>query len=417
MRILLFACLLAATGWAHAQNNITHYEYWYDQDDDDASRTMVAVASPAQTIDLINQSPDVSALPVGPHRIHYRLRDSLGHWSSVLRRDFMRLPGGPYHIVGIEYWFDQNDAETERFYQDVQPPASPMDLTVDIDAIDVPIGPHRIHYRLKDSHGAWSSVLRRDFRRNHDAPHEIVALRYWSDQATNPPADMIEVPIPDPAQFIDVLWNLQFCTYEQTGNTVVFYQLKDNHGQWSSVVRDTIMIDAVGQAPGTPLIEGLTGLCPDSTYTYTAQAPGGAWFEWQFPMNWTIVLQSGDSIQVTTPATVDAAVISVVAYNDCSESVAGTLSVGPLCTTSILTTNAASGNGLYPNPNSGQFFLELTSTAQVAVFDASGRQITAEQVLQGTRHTVDLGDAPDGVYSVRIIQDGRVAVRRFIVQH
>lgn len=72
---------------------------------------------------------------------------------------------------------------------------------------------------------------------------------------------------------------------------------------------------------------------------------------------------------------------------------------------------------LYPNPNTGQFFLELTSTAQVAVFDASGRQIIAEQLLQGTRHTIDLGDAPGGVYSMRIIQDGRVEVRRFIVQH
>jgi len=412
MRYLLLAWLLAASGWVHAQNTITLYEYWFDQNDVD--RTSVAVPFPAQTIDLINQSPDVSALPVGPHRIHYRLRDANGNWSSVLSKHFVRMPGSPYHIVGFEYWFDENDADNQRTYLTVPSPANSVDVIENIDVATVPVGAHRIHYRLKDSHGFWSSVLRRDFRRNHDGPHELVLLRYWSDPDATSPDDMTEVLISPGVQYLDLMDDILFCEWSATGNTNVYFQLKDNHTQWSSVVSKSINVDLVSGAPDQPgIIDGLFNPPFNTEQTYTIDSvPGAGAYEWILPDGW-----SGTSTDTIITVQVgnfnDGSPLCVRAINGCGESEQTCLDIS----TDVANLSTSGGIGLYPNPNSGQFFLELTSTAQVAVFDASGRQIIAEQLLQGTRHTIDLGDAPGGVYSVRIIQDGRVEVRRFIVQH
>lgn len=333
MRSLLFACLLAATGGAHAQNTITHFEYWFDQNDDDNERTSVPVLSP------------------GTH----------------------------------------------------------VDLFANIDMTTVPVGAHYINYRLKDSLGSWSSVLRRDFRRLHDGPHHIAAFRYWSDSD----ADMTEVPISPGVQYLDLVDDILFCQWSTTGNTSVYFQLKDNHAQWSSVVSKSINVDLVSSAPDQPgTILGLFNPPFDTQQTYIIDSvPGAGAYEWILPNGW-----SGTSTDTIITVQVgnfnDGSPLCVRAINGCGESEQTCLDIS----TDVANLSSSGGIGLHPNPNTGQFFLELTSTSQVAVFDASGRQITAEQVLQGTRHTVDLGDAPDGVYSVRIVQDGRVEVRRFIVQ-
>ena len=413
MRHLLFAWLLAAAGWTHAQT-ITHYEYWFDQNDADASRTLVEVASPAQVIDLLNQSPNVSALSVGPHRIHYRLRDSLAQWSSVLRRDFMRLPGAPYHIVGIEYWFDQNDADNERSYMALQTPASPLDLTVDISTLNVPVGPHRIHYRLKDNHGFWSSVLRRDFRRNHDAPYEIVALRYWSDPDATSPEDMTDVMIDPSVQYLDLMDDILFCEWSATGNTKVYFQLKDNHAQWSSVVSDSVDVDLVSGPPFPP--DTIGGLFPppfNSEQTYTIDSvPSAGAYEWTLPNGWTGA-STDTSITVQVGNLNDGSQLCVRAINGCGESQFTCLDIY----TNMAESSMAGMSRLYPNPTTGQFFIDLRNVSQIAVFDASGRQVFKEQQLSGTLHKLDLGEAQNGIYSVRIVSNGRLENHRLVVQH
>jgi len=405
--------LLAAAGWTHAQT-ITHYEYWFDQNDADASRTLVEVASPAQVIDLLNQSPNVSALPIGPHRIHYRLRDSQAQWSSVLSREFMRLPGAPYHIVGIEYWFDQNDADNERSYMALQTPASPLDFTVDINTVNVPVGPHRIHYRLKDSHGFWSSVLRRDFRRTHDAPHEIVAMRYWSDPDATSPEDMTEVPISPSVQYLDLMDDILFCEWSTTGNTNVYFQLKDNHAQWSSVVSDSVDVDLVTSPPDQPeIIDGPFAPSFGTEQVYTIDSvPGAGAYEWILPNGWTGA-STDTSITVQVGNINDGSELCVRAINGCGESIPRCLEIS----TSIADGTTTASVGLYPNPTTGRFFLQLRATAQVTVFDAAGRQILKEQQLQGDPYTLDIGDAPSGIYTVRIIQEGQVVNHRLVLQH
>lgn len=338
MKHLLFAWLFAATGWTHAQT-ITHYEYWFDQNDDDASRTFVEVTALSPVIDLSNVIIDVSGLPVGPHRIHYR---------------------------------------------------------------------------LKDSHGFWSSVLRRDFKRNHDGPHEIVALRYWSDPDATAPVDMTVVQLTPNVQYLELMDDILFCEWSTTGNTNVYFQLRDNHAQWSSVVSDSVDVDLVTGPPDQPVFIAPLFAPPLGTeQIYTIDSvPGAGAYEWTLPNGWTGA-STDTSITVQVGNINDGSELCVRAINGCGESIPRCLEIS----TSIADGTTTASVGLYPNPTTGRFFLQLRATAQVTVFDAAGRQILKEQQLQGDPYTLDIGDAPSGIYTVRIIQEGQVVNHRLVLQH
>lgn len=409
MRNYFIVLLLLAAGQAGAQI-ITGYEYWFNTDDAAGQRVFVPAGN-AQSVSLTNLSISLGALPVGHHKLHVRLKDSNDRWSSVITRPISRLSGAPFDLVSGEYWFDTDHGSAVTF---TLGPGQVVSANIAPSVTGLQQGPHRVHYRIRDNNGFWSSVITKPFSVTPGAPHEIVLLRYWSDPDATSPDDMTNVPISPAEQYLDLMDDILFCEWSATGNTNVYFQLKDNHAQWSSVVSKSINVDLVSGAPDQPgIIDGLFNPPFNTEQTYTIDSvPGAGAYEWILPDGW-----SGTSTDTIITVQVgnfnDDGQLCVRAINGCGASVERCLDI----TTDVAYQSSSGGIGLYPNPNSGQFFLELTSTAQVAVFDASGRQIIAEQLLQGTRHTIDLGDAPGGVYSMRIIQDGRVEVRRFIVQH
>lgn len=76
---------------------------------------------------------------------------------------------------------------------------------------------------------------------------------------------------------------------------------------------------------------------------------------------------------------------------------------------------------LYPNPNKGQFAIELNgngSVAQVDIMDVSGRMIKAVQLNFETssRQEIDLGNQASGIYFVRITHQQQSEVLRVVVQ-
>jgi len=408
MRNFFIALLLMAAGQAGAQI-ITGYEYWFNSNDAVGQRVFVPAGN-TQSVSLANLTISLGALPVGHHKLRVRLKDNNGRWSSVITRPFSRLAGAPFQLVSGEYWFDTDHGSAVTF---TLGPGQVVSANIAPSVTGLQQGPHRVHYRIRDNNGFWSSVISKPFSVTPSAPHEIVLLRYWSDPDASSPDDMTNVPISPGVQYLDLVDDILFCEWSATGNTIVYFQLKDNHAQWSSVVSKSINVDLVSSAPDQPgIITGLPYPPFDTEQTYTiAAVPGAGAYEWTLPNGWTGG-STGTSITVQVGNFNDGTQLCVRAINGCGESDERCLDIS----TDVVALAPSGTIGLYPNPNTGQFFLELTSTAQVAVFDASGRQITAERVLQGTRHTMDLGDAPDGVYSVRIIQDGRVEVRRFIVQ-
>ncbi|MGL5890659.1 MAG: T9SS type A sorting domain-containing protein, partial [Bacteroidia bacterium] len=99
------------------------------------------------------------------------------------------------------------------------------------------------------------------------------------------------------------------------------------------------------------------------------------------------------------------------------------ITVGSCSDTSVCSTfttgiedNSSNSFAVYPNPNNGQFIVELTSSGTVSIVDVTGREVFVQQMIAG-RNTVDLSNQSNGVYLMRIANNGQQAVQRIIIQH
>ncbi|MBK7753293.1 MAG: T9SS type A sorting domain-containing protein [Flavobacteriales bacterium] len=415
MRSKLLALLLLATGWARAQDPLVGYEYWFDQADADNERIFVG-QTPQNELDLGNEAIPASTLGLGQHRIHYRLKDCSGEWSSVLYRAFSVFETGPFELVSGEYWFDEDDQNRVVF---PVTPGQAIDLTISPDASALGIGQHRIHYRLRDDHGYWSSVLYNTFNVHSAGPFELVLMRYWSDPAYQTPTDMTEVAINPSVSFWETANDILFCDWSTTGNTEVFFQIKDDHGQWSSVISASIDVDAVTGAPIAPSLPvGPGSVDPNMSYDYTVTPVAGAGgYTWLLPNGWT-GNSTGNSITVQTPGTIPGIdSIGVAAYNGCGASDTTWLV--------LLATGLDPGSfnqhvRLFPNPTNGESWIVnegSTAIDRILMLNSMGQVIYDERPTSTDRYTLDLSNAANGLYTVRISQGTNTTTLPVMVQH
>ncbi|MBK7940274.1 MAG: hypothetical protein IPJ87_00080 [Flavobacteriales bacterium] len=348
MRFFLFALWLSATGWASAQN-ITGYEYWFNMDGLNGQRVFVPAGN-APVIDLNNLGIPLGTLPLGHHRIHYRLKDGNGRWSSVISKPFTRIQGGPYEITGGEYWFDTSTNRTPFGLG----PGQTVSANISADVSGLQQGPHKAHYRLRDNHGFWSSVISKPFSVLPDGPYELVLLRYWSDQEPEEAniSDLTTVPITPNMQYLDIIDDVLFCNWSTTGQTDVFFQLQDNHGQWSSVITRGIDVDAVSAPPGAAAVSGPTLVLDNSAQTYaTTTVPGASYYVWTLPTGWTGT-STGNAINVTTGDPLEDGWVVVAAVMD----------VVSVSRTACSSRSAARASVAVRPPTSGSFPIPATAS-------------------------------------------------------
>lgn len=71
---------------------------------------------------------------------------------------------------------------------------------------------------------------------------------------------------------------------------------------------------------------------------------------------------------------------------------------------------------IYPNPSNGVFNIELTreDVADVRIFDVAGREVYQGQV-DGSA-TIDLDGLRPGIYSVSVMQNNELSIKRMIVE-
>lgn len=414
-RALLFWLLLVPM-WANAQvPDLSGYEYWFDRADADNERVFVPFTSPGQTVSLSSEQLAAAGLGVGQHRLHIRLRDQAGRWSSTLFRSFLIHPSGPFQVISGEYWFDQDDANRQPF---TLTPGGSVSITLNTPAAGLSVGQHRVHYRLRDDQGAWSGVLARKFLMTAEGPHELVLLRYWGEPVPQNPSDMTEVPITPAVQVLDIVDDVLFCNWSSAGQTDVYFQLQDNHGQWSSVITRGIDVDAVSAPPAATAVSGPAVVLDNSAQTYTTTTvPGASYYVWTLPAGWSGT-STGNSINVTTGAPGEDGWVIVTAGNGCG--IGEPDSVFVTITGTGVPTGGTTGILLFPNPTTGLVTIALPDAADVErlqVFNAQGAMVRDERPIPGDRLTLDLTGSAEGLYTVRLhraaqITDLRVMLRR-----
>jgi len=80
------------------------------------------------------------------------------------------------------------------------------------------------------------------------------------------------------------------------------------------------------------------------------------------------------------------------------------------------------GVSIYPNPSSGQVFLQASEDAlnfNVDVIDMNGRQVFKQEEIAVTRQgaKIDLAHLANGVYQVRLSNDKVQAIQKLVIQH
>jgi PKD repeat protein len=137
-------------------NHIGAYEYWFDNELDQA---VSAIVEPTTSL-MFNAQPDASALATGLHVLHIRFKDKNNKWSSALSSFFYKLPVAsalPNKINGYRYWATGYD--DQMVSATLPEPVNPYQFAVPIDLTQIPSNSYSINFQFRDINGTWSSVL------------------------------------------------------------------------------------------------------------------------------------------------------------------------------------------------------------------------------------------------------------------
>jgi len=138
-----------------AQNTITEYCYWFDNDFANA----VIVNTPVQQLVNINELIAMTSLNNGVHQFNIRFKDNMGLWSSVVSNFFYKVPEqivAQNTITEYRYWFDNDFANAATISLT---PNQQINLIDNLDLTQIPKGDHEINFQFKDTLGLWSVVL------------------------------------------------------------------------------------------------------------------------------------------------------------------------------------------------------------------------------------------------------------------
>ena len=177
--LLCLALLLCCPLLLKAQSSQTNYQYWIDNNKDEAVYGTVDGED-------ISLSIDASALSTGIHYYNIRAYETVGSktkWGTIYRYLFS-IPesanGVPNNLSRYEYWLD-NDYE-HRGTTTVNGEESEALLSIDVSSLTP--GIHFYNFRAQDVDGIWGTTYRYLFsipRSANGVPNNLSRYEYWLD--------------------------------------------------------------------------------------------------------------------------------------------------------------------------------------------------------------------------------------------
>jgi hypothetical protein len=154
---------------AAQSQNITSYEYWFDENIN--STTSIAIA-PNEIVNVIANA-NTSTLTAGYHIFRYRFKDSNGVYSVPVSRYFTITSTD---IGTYEYWFDGNIGSAVSSNITAGQIVSPV-VSAATDALS--LGYHSFTYRFRDADGIYSVPVTRSFIITSS---DLIEYEYWFDE-------------------------------------------------------------------------------------------------------------------------------------------------------------------------------------------------------------------------------------------
>ncbi len=167
-----------------AQNKLSAYEYWFNND---YANAQVVNFTPATQHEL-NTPIDASTLNDGVNVFNIRYIDENNYYSSTLSKIFYKNTQTAFtnkKLVAYEYWFnnDYSNAQVVNFT-----PSTQHELNAPIDASTLNDGINVFNIRYKDENNYHSSTLSKIFYKNTQTAFtnkKLVAYEYWFNNDYN----------------------------------------------------------------------------------------------------------------------------------------------------------------------------------------------------------------------------------------
>ena len=167
----LLASLLALLPGGLVAQTLTGYEFWFD--DDFAGRKTFTTSGSYREIRL---SADTYFIPVGVHKISFRVRQSDGYYSAISSSLFLKRVSA--EATTLEYWFDDNfDQRESRVISDTQ---EEQQLSLDLRNNTLyPPGFHQLKMRVTVAGQGVSTVCSAGVLKI--SAGRVSSLEYWVD--------------------------------------------------------------------------------------------------------------------------------------------------------------------------------------------------------------------------------------------
>src|SRR5574344_3093157 len=227
--ILVF---LIATTHAFSQSTIEGYEYWFNADYGNKTKTAV-VSTSSLTID---QSVPTDGLPHGINSITFRSYNNSGVYSSTVTHYFYKTSATESNaspqVVERQYWIDDNYAQAVTVSTSVQELVN-IDEVLSVSTLQN--GLHRLNFRFKDNTNLYSSTVTHYFYKTSatesNASPQVVERQYWIDD-NYAQAVTVSTSVQELVNIDEVLW----VSTLQNGLHRLNFRFKDNTNLYSSTV-------------------------------------------------------------------------------------------------------------------------------------------------------------------------------------
>lgn len=151
--VIILLCIFSLTD---AQNYIKNYQYWFNNNLNDAVH--LSTHSNSALFSLNMQIP-VDEMPNGLHTLHMRFQDNESRWSPAMSHFFYKMPVEVFQESTIslyEYWFNNTYSTA---ISGTASEAALLDFSQQIDVNSLVDGLHTFNIRFRDTRNRWSGTF------------------------------------------------------------------------------------------------------------------------------------------------------------------------------------------------------------------------------------------------------------------
>jgi hypothetical protein len=216
--LFLTVCGMLTQFSARAQN-VCDIDYWFDNADYRQSLTGYDVADTV----VIGFLQTTGSLNAGLHYLHYQIHHG-NYYSSIVSNQFFKRPAVS-NTNRMEYWFNDNFADRQTS------PISDNTLKeFNFSTGGLSDGLNKLHYRLSNTGGGYSSVVTTEFFKRPAATiNDNALMEYWFNdnfaaRQTIPAADSVLLNVNLPVSQLAL------------GLNTLYYRFLNNAGYYSPIV-------------------------------------------------------------------------------------------------------------------------------------------------------------------------------------